>query len=71
MKLLISLLISVVVMILFCISTTFILRLCAYLFVGGNLLFSLEDVKGAASTGSILGIILSFSVFISNKLTKR
>ncbi|KNH32268.1 MULTISPECIES: hypothetical protein [Pantoea] len=71
MKLLISLLISVVVMILFCISATFILRLSAYLFVGGNLLFSLEDVKRSATTGSILGIMLSFGVFISNKLARR
>jgi len=71
MKLLISLLISVSVMILFCISATFILRLSAYLFVGGNLLFSLEDVQGAAKAGSILGIMLSLGVFISNKLTKR
>lgn len=71
MKILLNLLLSVVVMFLFCISITFILRLSFFLFIGGDLLFSLEDVKMSASTGAILGTILTIGVYISNKLTSR
>jgi len=71
MKILLNLLLSVVVMVLFCISITFILRLSFFLFIGGDLLFSLEDVKMSASTGAILGTILTIGVYIINKLTSR
>lgn len=71
MKILLNLLLSVVVMVLFCMSITFILRLSFFLFIGGDLLFSLEDVKMSASTGAILGTILTIGVYISNKLTSR
>jgi hypothetical protein len=71
MKILLNLLLSVVVMFLFCISITFILRLSFFLFIGGDLLFSLEDVKMSASMGAILGTILTIGVYISNKLTSR
>ncbi len=71
MKLLISSLISIVVMILFCILMTFILRLSAYLFIGGDFLFSLKDIKKGATTGAGLGLLLSVGIWISNKLIKH
>jgi len=71
MKILISSLISVVVMILFCIAMTFILRLSAYLFVGGDFLFSLKDAKEGVIVGAMLGVLLSFGIWISDKLIKR
>jgi len=58
-------------MILFCIAMTFILRLSAYLFVGGDFLFSLKDAKEGVTVGAMLGVLLSFGIWISDKLIKR
>lgn len=66
MKFLISMLISSVSMIAFCILTNFILRYGAYFWIGGEFLFSIEDIKDGAITGGMLGCLLTTGIRLSN-----
>ena len=59
MKLLASSIISIILMITFCIGITFIIRLSAHLIFGGEFLFSVLDIKEGVTTGAMIGLLLS------------
>ncbi len=66
MKFLISLLISSASMVAFCILTNFILRCGAYFWIGGEFLFSVEDIQDGVIAGGMLGCLLTIGIGLSN-----
>jgi hypothetical protein len=70
MKFLINLLISSASMVIFCILTNFIMRCGAYFWIGGEFLFSAEDIQDGVINGGMLGCLLSVGIGLSNIFDK-
>lgn len=66
----VSLLICSAFMIVFCILSNFILRCGTCLWIGGELLFSVEDIRNGAIAGGMLGCLLTIGIRLSNIFDK-